>query len=143
MAAAVEISMSREWTRQLIEGGGSAKLTRPTRERLRSYLAAQGRGADELGRGSEATPIYGAADPRAFTEHVLYTAGRIAELAERIHDLTQQIDRASRKQLGFTRDLNQRASVEPVTPQEADAGVAADRQVSAKLPAKPRQTKAG
>lgn len=78
------VGMSREWARQLLEGELRGNVTRGTRRKLEAYLA---RGAGAVG---ESTPPY--ATPATFVEHVLFTAGRIAELANQIQAaaITQQ-----------------------------------------------------
>lgn len=79
----------------------------------------------QFGRGEPTRPTAAHAPGRVsessatlspFAEHVLFTAGRIAELAE-------QIRRAAEKQLGLSEDLGRRAQgAPPISVQDAREG---------------------
>jgi hypothetical protein len=109
--AAVPLTgMSREWNRAVLAEEWPAKLNRPTRVKLEAFLDGRPTEADSPHVRRVKAILDGAesdvAPPApAFVEHVLFTAGRIAELAN-------QIAHAAEKQLAASEDLGRRSQVE-------------------------------
>jgi len=106
--ASARLGVSREWVRQRRAGESIERLYGPTRKKLRAaldgYEPAAIRGA--IVREPE-IPLAGDEHPPAptFVEHVLFTAGRIAELAN-------QIAAAAAQQQKVSYDLGRRAEGE-------------------------------
>lgn len=84
----------------------------PSVDVVRGMAELYGVTPDFLLSRSEAgqTPLAAQPVPGPFAEHVLFTAGRIAELA-------QQIAQAAERQLGMTQDLGRRSAEEMAAPE--------------------------
>lgn len=103
--AADAVGLSDEWVRQRRAGVPFERLKGPTRLKLQRFLAPEVP-AGQPSKVSERSPSASALPPApTFVEHVLYTAGRIAELAN-------QIAHAAEKQLAVSEELGRRSQVE-------------------------------
>jgi hypothetical protein len=103
------VGLSDEWVRQRRAGHPFEKLKGPTRRKIEEFLATVGAGDAQppAGQCAGAAAMHVRETPPApsFVEHVLFTAGRIAELAN-------QIAHAAEKQLAVSQELGQRSQTE-------------------------------
>ena len=114
--AANAIGLSDEWVRQRRAGIPIERMKGPTRRILQTFISSQINDQPEyVGKLVKFSPMklktpYYARGASGFAEHVLYTAGRIAELAE-------QLSRAAARHADSLLDREERSdgSVSPLS----------------------------